>query len=638
MVPKKVGEVAEGGAVPSAAAATPPQRLPAVPPSPTTAAATGELEVASTAAQHAVERPCESYDPRGKRAAILTSGSRGDIQPIAALGLRMQKAGFQVLVLTNTNHVDFVHGLGLEARGTRKSFEKGDGGGGGQHMPEHMGQLWSEHREVERFKPDVMVATILSYVSGTILSTLFEIPLVRLSLQPRTKEDETEGYIAFLYNFLFGPELKIVNGTFADKVGGNLWPSQDSFCLDEWSPISPTLIAWPGELCARPFEWQTLTGFLAIDSQEHSATQSDSNFGGTQRDDLERFLTEGDVAPVYLGWGSMVTESPKQMACLAVRSLKKAGLRGIILGGWAKLSAQMLQGEPDEHELLEFAARSVLWMQSAHHETLFPRCSAIVHHGGAGTCAAALRSGAPSVITPLTVDQPMNGKLISDAGYGAVTENLAKVSKDELGKALQKCAYDRKMQARCRELAARLHKEDGPGRAVDEIRRFMGEEVCTGTWKRRLEERRPCRVWRGAAPAQLGKQATHLRGRLAQGGRLPTDGGKALGSSGGGEAAQLLEPAARQTLQRDADASSVACSVRVRLPDRRAVTAELIADFTVLEVRAWLEHHHTAAFDRPYHLMDTASFPPRKLADLSATLEGLGLAGGSAACLECRPA
>jgi len=327
------------------------------------------------------------------------------------------------------------------------------------------------------------------------------------------------------------------------------------------------------------------------------------------------------------------------MACLAVRSLRKAGLRGIVLGGWAKLNASMLRDEPDEKDLVEFAARNVLFMESAHHETLFPRCSAIVHHGGAGTCAAALRSGTPSVITPFDFDQPMNGKIIMGAGYGAVTAKLQDVGKDELGCAIQKCVYDRKMQARCQELGARLRAEDGPGRAVTALQRFMGEEVATGQWERRLEERRKRRLWwRGPAPPELAQDIAELRSKMQKRGKMPTDGGKVIGSSGGFEAAQLLDPSLLPALLRKVDPAAAKCSLRLRLPDRKAVTVELNVDFTVMHVRAWLEQHHAASFSKAYHLMDATSFPPKKLADLSATLEALGLATETMACLECRPA
>merc|ERR1740120_139831 len=129
-------------------------------------------------------------------------------------------------------------------------------------------------------------------------------------------------------------------------------------------------------------------------------------FGGeVDRQRLEEFLARG-APPVYMGWGSMIV--PASVTGLAVRALRQAGLRGVILGGWAGLGAQMLEPELDREELEKYAADSVLFMQSAPHEWLFPRCIATVHHGGAGTVAAALRSGVPTVITPCFGDQPDN--------------------------------------------------------------------------------------------------------------------------------------------------------------------------------------------------------------------------------------
>ncbi|CAE8590231.1 unnamed protein product [Polarella glacialis] len=75
--------------------------------------------------------------------------------------------------------------------------------------------------------------------------------------------------------------------------------------------------------------------------------------------------------------------------------------------------------------------------------------------------------------------------------------------------------------------------------------------------------------------------------------------------------------------------------LRMRLLDRKVVEVEVNADFTVRELRTYLEHHHSASFDRAYNLMDGAGFPPKKLADLEASLEQLGVTKGSS--LECRP-
>mmetsp|Transcript_29447 Transcript_29447/g.43013 ORF Transcript_29447/g.43013 Transcript_29447/m.43013 type:complete len:359 (-) Transcript_29447:441-1517(-) len=101
------------------------------------------------------------------------------------------------------------------------------------------------------------------------------------------------------------------------------------------------------------------------------------------------------VPPAYIGWGSMVAVSPEHMTRTAVNSLKLAGMSGIVLGGFAKLDIGMLLKDDNEtsednkeRELLyEYAKNHVLFLQSAPHDWLFPRCSVTVHHGGAGTTA-----------------------------------------------------------------------------------------------------------------------------------------------------------------------------------------------------------------------------------------------------------
>merc|ERR1719230_897749 len=73
---------------------------------------------------------------------------------------------------------------------------------------------------------------------------------------------------------------------------------------------------------------------------------------------LDAFLSAGSE-PVYIGWGSMVLMSPRFMAHLAVRSLKVANLRGLVCGGWAQLSADLLKGEVDSAALAEYARENV---------------------------------------------------------------------------------------------------------------------------------------------------------------------------------------------------------------------------------------------------------------------------------------
>jgi len=112
--------------------------------------------------------------------------------------------------------------------------------------------------------------------------------------------------------------------------------------------------------------------------------------------------------------------------------------------------------------------------------------------------------------------------------------------------------------------------------------------------------------------------------------------GNTLGS-GDSTAAQLQNKDELSKEVRPVDTSQPTFKLRVRLLNRKVVEVEVNQDFTVRDLRTFLEHHHSEAFDRSYHLMDGASFPPKKLDDPASTLESLGLTKKGAS-VECRPA
>ncbi|CAJ1359546.1 unnamed protein product [Effrenium voratum] len=111
---------------------------------------------------------------------------------------------------------------------------------------------------------------------------------------------------------------------------------------------------------------------------------------------LERFLAEGE-APVYIGYGSMICRSGRYMTELSVRALMLAQRRGVLLGGFAEMSEQKVE----DLELLAYCKEKVLFVESAAHAKLFPKCRVIVHHGGSGTTNACAKSGVPSVAAQL---------------------------------------------------------------------------------------------------------------------------------------------------------------------------------------------------------------------------------------------
>ncbi|MGW2254308.1 glycosyltransferase [Kitasatospora sp. NPDC001660] len=121
-------------------------------------------------------------------------------------------------------------------------------------------------------------------------------------------------------------------------------------------------------------------------------------------DDLEAFLDSGEP-PVYVGFGSMASYAPKDVARVAIEASRAHGRRVVVGSGWAGL------GLVDDGE-------DCFVVGEVNQQVLFRRVAAVVHHGGAGTTTTASRAGAPQVIVPLIADQPYWASRVAELGIG----------------------------------------------------------------------------------------------------------------------------------------------------------------------------------------------------------------------------
>jgi UDP:flavonoid glycosyltransferase YjiC (YdhE family) len=171
--------------------------------------------------------------------------------------------------------------------------------------------------------------------------------------------------------------------------------------------------------------------------------------------DLVQFLEAGPP-PVYIGFGSMFSRDPEATADLAIQALARSGQRGVLYGGWGGLKKAQLP-------------ETVFMADALPHSWLFPRMAAIVHHGGAGTTAAALRSGIPSIVTPFFGDQPFWGQRVAALGAGPQPIPRRRLTVDSLAKAIQIARTDEKMHKRAADLGERIRAERGIEQAASLI-------------------------------------------------------------------------------------------------------------------------------------------------------------------------
>lgn len=158
--------------------------------------------------------------------------------------------------------------------------------------------------------------------------------------------------------------------------------------------------------------------------------------------DLERFLDSGPP-PVYVGFGSMPAEDPEDLTRKIVAAVEASGQRAVLHRGWAGLGGSDL---PD----------SIHVVGSVSHPKLFPRMAAIVHHGGAGTTANALRAGVPQVIVPHIVDQFWWAARVRRLGVGPPAPSMRRLDVGKLATAIRTAAQSAGLRDRARETATQV--------------------------------------------------------------------------------------------------------------------------------------------------------------------------------------
>lgn len=172
---------------------------------------------------------------------------------------------------------------------------------------------------------------------------------------------------------------------------------------------------------------------------------------------LESFLEAGRP-PVYLGFGSMPDPDPAGTTRTLVDAVTRVGCRAVISAGWAELGEGPL---PD----------GVLAIEAVSHPTLFPRCAAVVHHGGAGTTTTAARAGVPQLVVPHIADQFYWARRVAHLGVSVPAMARRRLDAAGLAAALEAILDNEIVSERARDLGTQLRAEAA---ASDPVRALLG--------------------------------------------------------------------------------------------------------------------------------------------------------------------
>ncbi|XP_042017582.1 sterol 3-beta-glucosyltransferase UGT80A2-like [Salvia splendens] len=408
---------------------------------------------------------------------MLIVGTRGDVQPFVAIGKRLQDYGHRVRLATHSNFKEFVLSSGLEfypLGGDPKVLagymvkNKGFLPSGPSEIPVQRNQMKEiifsllpacKEPDLDSgipFKADAIIANPPAYGHIHVAEALkipihifFTMPWTPTSEfpHPLSRVKQSAGYrlsyqivdsliwlgIRDMINDVRKKKLKLRPVTY---LSGSQGTESDI----------PHGYIWSPHLVPKPKDWGPkidVVGFCFLDlATNYEPPES-----------LLNWLKAGPK-PIYIGFGSLPVQEPAKMTKIIIEALETTQQRGIINKGWGGLG--------DLAEGKDF----VYLLDNVPHDWLFLQCSAVVHHGGAGTTAAGLKAACPTTIIPFFGDQPFWGERVHARGVGPPPIPVDEFSLKKLVDAI-KFMLDPKVKEQAIELAKAMQNEDGVSGAVN---------------------------------------------------------------------------------------------------------------------------------------------------------------------------
>lgn len=256
-------------------------------------------------------------------------------------------------------------------------------------------------------------------------------------------------------------------------------PIHGSFLTDTKTPF---LYCFSASIVRPPSDWHSwihLTGFWFLD-------QPNPNWTCPQA--LRDFIAaDPDNKPVYIGFGSVIVQSPESLLQCIVAAVQKAGVRAVLSKGWSARSVERAalsendcvktelseekNGQSNASTSADSFPSCIYSIDHVPHDWLFPQMAGVVHHGGAGTTAAGIRAGVPTIIKPFFGDQFFWAERVQEMGVGVGIRKPQHFDADVLAASLTRITTDDKMAARARLLGEKIRGENGVDVAVQILHR-----------------------------------------------------------------------------------------------------------------------------------------------------------------------
>ena len=422
--------------------------------------------------------------------AIFTIGTQGDIRPCVALGVGLQRAGYPVRIVTSDNFENMVRAAGLDffpltanfqtlLDSNREITEQGLNMAAMARISRSFYSEWATHWAREGVAAAEGAGLLIGVANSTLLAKAVAeargIPFVAAQLQPLTPSRFMPPLVLSgagklpqalnlpLYNVLRMLVWHVMKPAINDLVRPQLGlPRYPWYGPYFHSRQQRVLYGFSRHVVPRPADWPDsaqITGYWFLDEPHWQPSQV-----------LRDFLDAGPK-PIYVGFGSMVSAQAEQFTASVLDAIGRSGQRAVLATGWGGLAGE--EGAQNER---------IFITRGAPHDWLFPRMAAAIHHGGAGTTAAAVRAGIPSVIVPFYGDQPFWARCLQREGVGPPALDRKSLSADALISAIDSALQESTRRAAAA-LGERVRAEDGVDAAVSQLQAwgFLSSTVREST-------------------------------------------------------------------------------------------------------------------------------------------------------------
>lgn len=414
--------------------------------------------------------------------AIITAGGRGDVQPYVALGSGLKKAGHSVRMpaakefreIILENGLEYIQTNSVNSQEFLKSLKMKEAA----KSKNKLSFVSTMFRELKPMMEGIFdetwkacqgcdaVITTMGPMGACDSAEKLGIPCIHTLLIPACptvgfQSPFTPNFFNLgLYNkithklteqIVWQPFRATINGWRKEVLGLkplNFWGIYHNVYKGKMPVIagfSPSIV--PGQK-----DWPEairISGYWFLDEPEDWQPP----------EGLNEFLNAG-APPVYIGFGSMIDKEPERITRIAIEALRLSGQRGILSEGWNGLGRETLP-------------ETVFRVGSIPHSWLFKRMAAIVHHGGAGTTAAALHSGVPQIITPFFCDQPFWAERVLKLGVGPKAIPYSRLTPEKLAGLIGKTVGNNEIRQKAKLLGGTISSEAGVQNAVDILQEVL---------------------------------------------------------------------------------------------------------------------------------------------------------------------